>query len=455
MKADATQLTPAEERIVAWLRREFGAEIEHFSRQLRWRAGWEAHVRTPLGLRRLYVRGSKGSNYFGPVTLQQEAALHGILERYGIPVPHVHGMIDDPVAIVMDHLPGQINLSTAASDSARASIRAQYVAALARMHAIPTREFAAIGMPIPSGAERVALNLYAPCEKIYRERMGDRPFALMDFMWRWLTRNVPRHRIRSAFITADSGQFLFEDERLIGLIDLEVGYVGDPIAEFAGLRLRDSTEPLGDIAALADQYQLLTGDSIDKRSIEYHTAGFTAVNGFLLWPLAFRPVAEQDYIAYLSFAVGTCRWGMDAIAEHMGVDLGEVATAGSAPLAFAAASAHLVGSVSRLPVDGDVANYQRERASCLARYLERWNEYGANILAANLEDASELLGRRQNDAAAAEEALVRYVRDASPDQDARLATYFHRWLHRQDFLLRDCGTSSWLTGTHLQRIPPR
>jgi hypothetical protein len=95
------------------------------------------------------------------------------------------------------------------------------------------------------------------------------------------------------------------------------------------------------------------------------------------------------------------------------------------------------------------------RAACLARYLERWNEYGAAVTAANLEDASDLLGRRQPDAAAAEIALVQFVRDATADQDARLATYFHRWLHRQDFLLCDCGTSSWLTGTHLQRIPPR
>jgi hypothetical protein len=95
------------------------------------------------------------------------------------------------------------------------------------------------------------------------------------------------------------------------------------------------------------------------------------------------------------------------------------------------------------------------RAACLARYLERWNEYGAAVTAANLEDASDLLGRRQPDAAAAEIALVQFVRDATADQDARLATYFHRWLHRQDFLLCDCGTSSWLTRTHLQRIPPR
>src|ERR1700694_3616514 len=103
MKANATPPNAMEEKIAAWIRRESGAEIEHMSRQLRWRPGWEVSVRTPNGVRQLYVRGSKGITYSGPVTLKQEAGLHGILERYGVPVPHVYGMIDDPIAIVMDH----------------------------------------------------------------------------------------------------------------------------------------------------------------------------------------------------------------------------------------------------------------------------------------------------------------------------------------------------------------
>jgi hypothetical protein len=70
------------------------------------------------------------------------------------------------------------------NDSARAAVRAQYLEALARTHAIPTTEFAAIGMPVQSTPDEIALSLYAPCEKIYRDRMSGRPSALMDFIWR-------------------------------------------------------------------------------------------------------------------------------------------------------------------------------------------------------------------------------------------------------------------------------
>jgi hypothetical protein len=455
MSTDITLSNETDEKVAAWLQRHFGGQLVRFSRQMRWREAWDADVRTAQGVKALYVRGSKGSNYFGPVSIEQEAKLHGIMERHGVPVPHVHGMIEDPIAVVMDRVPGQINLTTAKSDAARRAIRTQYVEALAKLHAIPVEEFGALGLPLPSGAQQIAMNLYGPCEQIYRERMQGRPLALMDFLWAWLNRNVPQERTRAAFITADSGQFLFEDDRLTALIDFEVGYVGDPAAEFAGMRLRDSTEPMGDLSALADEYQMLTGDRIDKATIEFHTAGFTAVNGFLLWPMAFTPVPEQDYVAYLSFAVGTSRWAIDAIAAHQGIQLEPVEPPQAAPLAFPQATSHLIGAVARLNVEGDLAAYERERATCLARYLERWNAYGASITAQNLKDASELIGQPLRDAASAETALTDFVRTAGPDQDSRLVRYFHRWLGRHDFLLRECGSSAWLVGLRLQTIPPR
>jgi aminoglycoside phosphotransferase (APT) family kinase protein len=431
------------------------AEIVHFSRQTRWRPSWDIELQDDSGRRRLIVRAEKGKNYVSPISLQQEADIHHILERHGIAVPHVHGMLDDPVAIIMDVVPGQINLATAINDAARENIRSQYVHALSLMHRIPLREFAAAGFTIPEGPREIALNLYEPCERIYRRRMAGRPFALMDFIWRWVTRNVPAHRNRAAFITADSGQFLFDGDQLTGLIDFEVGYVGDPLAEFAGMRLRDSTEPLGDIGALMDRYEQLTGDKLDKFSVEYHTAGFCAVNGFLLWPLAFDPDANDDYVAYLSFSVGTSRWSISAIAAAMGVQLQDAQTPVAAPLSYPAAARHLVGVVGALSGRGPQAGYDLGKAVSLALYAERANTYGRSIMQDNLNDASQLLGRPLRTPEEAELALIEFIAHAGPEHDAALLQYFHRWLGRQDFLLRACGASAYLTGMDLQKIAER
>jgi aminoglycoside phosphotransferase (APT) family kinase protein len=443
-------------QVFAALGRKFpAARIARFDRQARWRPSWDVELRIGHDIQRLIVRAEKGRNYVAPISLKQEADIHHILERHGVPVPHVQGMLEQPLAMLMDVVPGQINLATASSDAARERIRTQYIEALVRVHAIPTAEFAAAGFSVPSSPREIALNLYAPCERIYRRRMGGRPFALMDFIWRWVSRNVPPHRSRAAFITADSGQFMFEADRLTALIDFEVGYVGDPLAEFAGMRLRDSTEPLGDLGGLMDRYEALTGDRLDKFSIEYHTAGFCSVNGFLLWPLAFDPDADDDYVAYLSFSVGTSRWAITAIAAAIGVPLATPASPAAEPLNYPAAARHLVGTVGRLGVHGVRAEYDRSKADSLARYLERANTYGLAVLRDNLADASRLLGRSVETPLDAERALVEFIAAAGPEQDADLVWYFHRWLTRQDFLLRDCGQSSYLTGIDLQRIGER
>jgi aminoglycoside phosphotransferase (APT) family kinase protein len=453
--SDPAQIDDLDQKIRDNLQRMVPGTITRFSRQARWRPAWDVDMIIDGEPRRIHVRAEKGKNYVGPMDLHQEAKVHDILESHGIPVPHVYGMMDDPIAIVMDLIPGQINLTTAASDSARDAIRTQYVEALEALHRIPLAEFGAIGLPVPETSEAIALNLYQPCEQIYRQRMAGRPFALMEFIWRWVTRNVPKHRQRAAFITADSGQFLFQDDRLTGLIDFEVGYVGDPLAEFAGMRLRDSTEPLGDINTLMDHYEQLTGDILDKNTVEYHTAGFCAVNGFLLWPLAFDPDINDDYVAYLSFSVGTSRWAINAIAEILGLGLGDITPPDASPLMYSAAPRHLLNSLPRLGGSGEMADYEMGKADSLARYVERANLYGRAIHDANLDAASTLLGKPFAEAEHAEQALMDFVNAAGPEHDAALVDYFHHWLLRQDFLLRGCGTSSWGTGLMLQKIRER
>src|SRR3546814_7173033 len=125
--------------------------------------------------------------------------------------------------------------------------------------------------------------------------MGERPFPIMRFIAQWLRRNVPQDRTRATVVIFDAGQFLYEDYRVTGLIDFEVSSFGDPEAELSGLRLRDAAEPLGDLSAMIDRYEMLTGDRISKQLLEYHSAGFCGVNGFLMWGLAYDTTLDQDY----------------------------------------------------------------------------------------------------------------------------------------------------------------
>src|SRR5690606_18354603 len=134
-----------------------GGEILSLRRQPRWRPAWDVDMRIDGKDRAIHVRAAKGRKYFNPMSRHQAAGVHRVLEAHGIPVPHVHGMMDDPVAIVMDRIPGQPNLATARDDDARESIRGQFIETLAALHRIPVSAFAHLGIPVPQTTEDIAL----------------------------------------------------------------------------------------------------------------------------------------------------------------------------------------------------------------------------------------------------------------------------------------------------------
>src|SRR3546814_12577438 len=55
--------------------------------------------------------------------------------------------------------------------------------------------------------------------------------------------------------------------------------IGDPFADLATLRMRDSYEPTADsIANLIRHYEAVTGEAVDRKDVSYHTALFSAIS---------------------------------------------------------------------------------------------------------------------------------------------------------------------------------
>src|SRR3546814_20334209 len=86
-----------------------------------------------------------------------------------------------------------------------------------------------------------------------------------------------------------------------------------------------------------------------------------------------------------------------------------------------------------MPDGTPVEDYARDSAAALARYMSRCNDYGQDILARDLAEASALVGHRLDDKDEAQAAVQAYVRTASPQEDGRLAQHFHNWIRRQEF----------------------
>jgi aminoglycoside phosphotransferase (APT) family kinase protein len=427
----------ADGKVRAWLERELGGKVVAFERQERWRAAWFA---TMDDGRELYVRGHRGGNFREMITLQQEADVNRVLYAHGVPVPRIHGMMEDPPAIVMDRLPGRVNLATAVDDAERDTVLDQYIAAMAKMHAIDVAEFGALGLPVPEDNPGAALNMYAIGERNYRQAKSA-PSPMIEFMWQWLQRNVPPGRSQRALIQADSAQFLYGDGRLTGLIDFEAAYVGDPVAEFAAMRSRDCEEPLGDIGRIARKYEAATGDVIDKTAVEFHTAGWSLMTPFQ-WEASVRhPAPGDSWLEYFTWIVGCGRWGLEAIAQVVGTPLDVVPKPeqSSSSSYWGASYTNLMSILDEWPTGSDYETFRADSARAVMRFAEHVHVYGRGLEAAELQEISDLLGTRQPDLATAEAALEKFVLDASPDDDARLVQYFHRWTQRQQFLIEGTG----------------
>jgi len=282
-----------------------------------------------------------------PYRIADEVAVHDLLEAHGLPVPHAYGLCDAPYALVMDRLPGLVDLSFAADDDEREHLVDDYLDLLARIYAIPLDDAVAAGFAMPADAAATGLSFLRRMEERYDRSMeGLPPDPIAVFLRRWLAENVPQHRHAEArFITYDSFQFMFADGRITGLLDFEHAHVGDPMMDLAALRIRDTLKNLGDLAETGARYEATTGVVIDHDVVDYHTVLYNALSVISVGPPLADPLRGTDWVSYLAWYVNGARWAFEVIAEMRGYELEPVAVPDARPTRHAPAYRHLVDSL--------------------------------------------------------------------------------------------------------------
>jgi aminoglycoside phosphotransferase (APT) family kinase protein len=245
-----------DEKVVAWIENNIGGTVERCERQSRWRGGWWADVRRDGELLKLYVREERKED-FPPWPLEHEANVLQVLEKHGVPAPHVYGICEDPHAIVMDALPGHTNFNTAKDDEERLSVLHHYAESVARMHAIDPQELVKLGMKMPESAEDISLGCFRLCEDMYLKGKK-RPDPRIEFLRGWIYRNIPKHRNKISILAVDSGQFMHKNGEVTGLFDFEYGCLGDPLIDLASIPGRAGSENLNDVKPFFKRYAELT-----------------------------------------------------------------------------------------------------------------------------------------------------------------------------------------------------
>jgi aminoglycoside phosphotransferase (APT) family kinase protein len=428
--------------IIEWLERDLGGRVVRIERQARWRPAWWVDLERDGGLLPLYVRGERTDSP-SAFPLEHERVFHQMLAERGIRVARVHGYHDaNPKAFVTDRVRGRDNFA-GESDEARRSAMNDYVDILLEMHELDVEPFDKAGIAraaTPRQSHLVGLRHFA--QRAYRSQKK-RPDPFLEFALAWLARHEPDNPGREAVIVWDAGQFHQENGRITALLDLEFGHIGDPLADLAGLWVRNPFIPFGDVAALMRRYQDGGGVRVDITAVRWHYILWALSNQLEFHAALADPAPGSDYMLNLHWCVETNLMALEAIAADAGVELDEVEEVVPADSAYGAAYRHLERSLAALPAADPVTRYELRKSLRLARHVARAGEIGDRAVTADLADITKLTGRRPDSWGEGEADLERFVLADDGTGDEKLIRIFHRRLHRARMLAGPAG--SWIT----------
>jgi hypothetical protein len=269
------------------------------------------------------------------------------------------------------------------------------------------------------------------------------PDPFMEFCLGWLRRNPPMSRGREAAIVWDSGQFHHRDGRIVAVLDVEIGHIGDPMMDLAAWRMRDTVIGFGDFAQLYDRYSEITGEPVDLDAIQRHHFAFTLTNQLPLGAALRDPAPASDLMTNLQWCCETNLFATEALAEILDVELPTVEMPEPRESRARTAAEHLVRNLRTVQTDDEYLRYQLRTMFRLARHVARMDEIADAVSSDDLDDLHRLLGHRPDSWLEGEAELERFVlADAGTGtHDDELLPLFHRRNLRAQMLLGPAGSA--------------
>jgi len=175
-----------------------------------------------------------------------EFELYSALKDSGVPIPPVYWIERDGAALdrpffVMGRLPGATDARTLVTSpqfaEVRPSIARQKAEILARIHA--TDISALRSLHRPSEGETPADHEIGRWEAVLR-RDALEPQPVLEMGFNWLKRHTPPPPARLALVHADyrTGNFLYDESGITGILDWEMAHAGDPIEDVGWLMMK-------------------------------------------------------------------------------------------------------------------------------------------------------------------------------------------------------------------------
>ena len=262
--------------LVSWVEEVGGGRLVSARRQqgARARRPGSSTSNNPTGAvaaRFLRYDRSDPSQTLDPWTLHREATVYLALQDTPVPVPRVLGVHPVHQAMLSEHAEGE-NWFCGITDPAEQEATAHhFMATLAALHALDPRT---LDLPAFPPVRTVAEAVHAELDEWERllAGRGVTPDPALAFSLHWLRRHVPAYDGPPVLVQGDTGpgNFMYQDGRVVVVVDWELAHLGDPMDDIAWLSLRATQEPFGDFPTRMREYEEFSGTAVDAARVAYY-----------------------------------------------------------------------------------------------------------------------------------------------------------------------------------------
>ena len=284
----ASDLTPGGGRVEGVQRLSGGASQQTWAFDIEGQAG-----SVPLVLRRAPVGAGERARM--TVGLATEARLIDAARAVGVPVPAVRRVLRAVDGLgdgfVMERLAGETLGRRIVRDArfadARRVLARQCGDALARIHAMPTRDLP----PLRSGGARAELQRQID---LHRSHRATRP--VFELAFQWLRAHAPGEVASPVLVHGDfrNGNLMVDERGLVGVLDWELAHLGDPMEDLGWLcvnawRFGCHEQPVGGFGTREELFAgyRAAGGEVDEARVRYWE-----VLGTLKWGVICEAMAD-------------------------------------------------------------------------------------------------------------------------------------------------------------------
>jgi aminoglycoside phosphotransferase (APT) family kinase protein len=213
-----------------------------------------------------------------------EFDIYSAIEGSGIPAPQVcwvdrEGAALERPTFIMGRLPGQTDASTLAISPQFAELRPtvarQKAEILAEIHGVDIAKIPSLERP-PS-TEASALYEVEKWERTMRQDTLE-PQPVLEFAFHWLKRHLPPAPKRLALVHGDyrTGNFLYNETGITGVLDWEMAHAGDPIEDLGWVVIKSwrwaRNNLVGGLCEREEfvrMYEEASGRSVDREALRF------------------------------------------------------------------------------------------------------------------------------------------------------------------------------------------